>query len=118
MVNKLVQFRWNNYTELDQLKELQFVSIQIKDDTDPLRLFDYIVVKYPGIKNFYYDVGGAELLIELPYPNDERGGFGCNLTQLRDVVSEIAVADIAELSLGIQLKRYYSNKIKQNEGGK
>ena len=110
----MVKFKWNNFKELEELSDLQFASIKILDGTEPIKVINYIVDKHPGIDNFYYDTDHEEILLEIPFINDKRGSWGCSMSQLRDVANEIAVADIAEFSPIIHVKRMYWTKLKHN----
>ena len=110
----MVKFRWSNFEELKEIKEMQFMSIKILDGTDPMKVINYIVDKYPCIKNFYYDTDHDEILLEIPFINDERGSWGCSMSQLRDAANEVAVADIAEFSPVIRVTRCYWTKLKHD----
>ena len=111
----MVKFSWNNFKELEEIKEMQFMSIKILDGTDVFKVINYIVDKYPNIENFYYDTDFDEILLEILFINDKRGGWGCSMSQLRDVANEIAVADIAEFSPVIHVKRMYWDKLKHDD---
>lgn len=68
----------------------QFISISIKDGTDPAKVLAYISGKYPTINGNVYEMDEDEILLNLE--GDVHYGFALN--PLKRTIAEVAEADI------------------------